>query len=221
MVECGICTDDVLLPAPPHKNCNGVPCAAHFCCECLLKALQYDSRCPTCRVHLAHPVHSYSSYSSGFTSDEEEGDIIGPSYNWDWDEEEGELEEMEEEWVGYLCSTLFCPEEERRLREEEEEREGYDASILFTDMYEGVLEYCQALACLEGYKILNHLCITDFLKELGLQDIAVKFDRHRKLRNSVNYYGKALDPDFSLRSISEMQAAIKRLKQFISENHNI
>lgn len=95
------------------------------------------------------------------------------------------------------------------------------ASILFSDMYESVLEYCQALACLEGFKILNHLCITDFLKELGMQDIAVKFDRYRKLRNSINYYGNVLDPDFSLRSISEMQSVIGRLKQFISEKHRM
>jgi len=95
------------------------------------------------------------------------------------------------------------------------------ASILFSDMYESVLEYCQALACLEGFKILNHVCITDFLKELGMQDISVKFERYRKLRNSINYYGKVLDPDFSLRSISEMQSAIRRLKQFIVEKHGL
>ena len=143
MAECVICTCDIDSPAPPHVNSNGVPCAAHFCCECLLKALQYDPRCPTCRVHLAHPGITsddksedggplyYPSFSSVSSDDE---DYSGRNWDEEWDEEElAEMAEREDEWVGYLCSTLFCPEEERRLREEEEECEGYDASILFEE----------------------------------------------------------------------------------------
>lgn len=95
------------------------------------------------------------------------------------------------------------------------------ASILFTNMYDGVLEYCHALASLEGFKILNHLCITDFLKELGMQDVAEKFDRFRKIRNSINYYGKSLDSGFSMKSISEMESAIQKLRQFIGKKHGL
>lgn len=133
MVECVICTCDIGSPAPPHVNSNGVPCKAPFCCECLLKALQYDSTCPSCRVELVHPPttrssgsvgpsYNWDTYSddedtsgrvylahhvpdhSGFTSDDE-SEVVGRSYNWDSYSDEEDTSGMD--WV---------EEEERRLR---------------------------------------------------------------------------------------------------------
>jgi len=59
--------------------------------------------------------------------------------------------------------------------------------------YDALREVLEALAIKNGYKIYNHECYTAFLKEIIEQSaIADKFDKFRKIRNSINYYGKEI-----------------------------
>ncbi len=75
--------------------------------------------------------------------------------------------------------------------------------------YDALRTLLEALALKQGYKIYNHECYTAFLKEI-MKDTATgdKFDEFRKLRNAINYYGKAI-------SESEAKEVIKNLKSLI------
>jgi hypothetical protein len=65
---------------------------------------------------------------------------------------------------------------------------------IFRELYESLREYCEALGYIQGYKFLNHESITNFLDEvLEEKEISLKFDRYRKLRNGINYYGNTIE----------------------------
>ena len=70
------------------------------------------------------------------------------------------------------------------------------ATSKITLAYDALRELLEALAISKGYKIYNHECYTPFLKEIikesGLGD---KFDKFRKIRNDINYYGKDISAD--------------------------
>ncbi|MDD9952842.1 MAG: hypothetical protein OXR66_00735 [Candidatus Woesearchaeota archaeon] len=60
-------------------------------------------------------------------------------------------------------------------------------------MYAAVLEVLHALALLDRFTVRNHLCFTYFLRDYhNRHDLSVLFDRCRKKRNSLVYYGKLL-----------------------------
>lgn len=57
--------------------------------------------------------------------------------------------------------------------------------------YDALREVLESLALKNGYKIYNHECYTAFLKEIMAESaIADKYDKFRKIRNAINYYGK-------------------------------
>jgi len=60
--------------------------------------------------------------------------------------------------------------------------------------YDSLRELLEALALEKGFKIYNHDCFGAFLRSI-LQEslLAEDFDRFRKIRNGINYYGKELD----------------------------
>ena len=65
---------------------------------------------------------------------------------------------------------------------------------ILRELYEGLREYCEAIGYLNGYKFLDHESITYFLKDvLKEKSASVKFDRYRRLRNGINYYGEDID----------------------------
>src|SRR3989344_4488858 len=75
------------------------------------------------------------------------------------------------------------------------------------ELYEGLREYCEAIGYLRGYKFLDHESIGYFLREvIKEQSASNKFDRYRKLRNGINYYGEDID--------------IETVKEAIIEIHN-
>ena len=53
----------------------------------------------------------------------------------------------------------------------------------------------------------------DILKE---QSIYGKFDRYRKLRNGVNYYGEDVDMETVKEAIKEIPLIIKELKKHLN-----
>lgn len=78
--------------------------------------------------------------------------------------------------------------------------------------YDSLREILEALSIKEGYKIYNHECYTYFLKEILKQDLnGEEFDELRKIRNSINYYGK----DLSIREAEDILKRIKKLRKII------
>ncbi len=109
--------------------------------------------------------------------------------------------------------SLFSMAENRMGIVKEIKMDDNSASVIFTMMYDSMLEMSHAIAALKGYKILNHICTTAFIENLGMHDVAVKFDGYRKIRNSVNYYGKRLKKDFVSASLEEMGRVMVKLRK--------
>lgn len=68
---------------------------------------------------------------------------------------------------------------------------------------------------MKGYKIYSHEAFTPFIEDI-LKDkiLSIKFDRLRKIRNGLNYYGKSIE-------LKEAEEIIKDLKKLIAQiKHN-
>ncbi len=90
------------------------------------------------------------------------------------------------------------------------------AKTIFRELYEGLREYCEAIGFLRGYKFLDHESIGYFLKDvLKEQHLHKKFDRYRKLRNGVNYYGNDIELETVKEAIIEIPILIKELEKYV------
>lgn len=86
---------------------------------------------------------------------------------------------------------------------------------IIRELYEGLREYCEAIGYSKGYKFLDHESITYFLRDiLKEQSISKKFDRYRKLRNGINYYGEDVDIETVKEAILEIPKLIKELERY-------
>ncbi|MBS3102603.1 hypothetical protein J4458_04095 [Candidatus Woesearchaeota archaeon] len=84
------------------------------------------------------------------------------------------------------------------------------SSSVITLCYDSLRELLEALAIKHCYKIYNHECYTCFLKSvLSEEEIADAYDRIRKIRNAINYYGRKI-------SIEEAEATIGEIKNLIN-----
>jgi len=80
-------------------------------------------------------------------------------------------------------------------------------------LYDAIRTYLECISAKEGYKIYNHECYTFFLKEILKKDlIAEEFDKYRKIRNGINYYGKEISKEESEKIIKDMNHFINKIK---------
>ncbi len=87
---------------------------------------------------------------------------------------------------------------------------------IFRELYEGLREFCDAVGYLKGYKFLSHETITYFLSEILKENsIAVKFDRLRKIRNGISYYGESVAKETVEEALKEVPKIIKRLEKYV------
>ncbi len=85
---------------------------------------------------------------------------------------------------------------------------------IFRELYESLRQYCEALGYSKRYKFLNHESITSFLNEiLEKREISLKFDRYRKLRNGINYYGNDIEISTVKEALREIPLLINKLKK--------
>jgi uncharacterized protein (UPF0332 family) len=83
-------------------------------------------------------------------------------------------------------------------------------------LYDALREYLESIALDKGYKIYNHECYTAFLKEiLNLSNEADQFDKLRKIRNGINYYGRKVSKEEARQIISDLHSLIDRLKSLV------
>ena len=89
------------------------------------------------------------------------------------------------------------------------------AKTILRELYEGFREHFEAIGYLKGFKFFSHEVITCFIEEI-LKDkiIAGKFDRYRKIRNGINYYGKNVDLETVREALKEIPKLIKELQKF-------
>ncbi len=87
------------------------------------------------------------------------------------------------------------------------------ASLILVNGYEALREIIEAMTLIEGYKVFSHEAYTYYLKDIGEIMISEKFDRLRKLRNGVNYYGKKVDTPVAKKGIEDINKIIRHLKE--------
>ena len=87
------------------------------------------------------------------------------------------------------------------------------ARKLMTNYYDILRSILEAIASLNGYKIYSHEAFTSFLKEKKEDHMAEKFDRFRRIRNGIAYYGKNI-------SVEEAKELIKEIKALTEELEN-
>jgi len=89
------------------------------------------------------------------------------------------------------------------------------AKTILRELYESLREYCEAIGYSMGYKFLDHESIGYFLRDvLKEQAIYGKFDRYRKLRNGINYYGEDIEVETVKEAIIEIPKIIKELEKY-------
>jgi hypothetical protein len=92
------------------------------------------------------------------------------------------------------------------------------SKTIMRELYEGLREYCEAIGYIKGYKFLDHESIGFFLRDFLKEDsLFKKFDRYRKLRNGINYYGESVDIETVKEAIKEIPKIIKGMEKYSSK----
>ncbi len=92
------------------------------------------------------------------------------------------------------------------------------ARIYLPLAYDSIRELIEALALKKGFKIYNHECYTAFLKEIIKEsELGEEFDRIRKVRNSINYYGKKISIQDSKKVINSINLIRKKIKSLLED----
>jgi len=105
-----------------------------------------------------------------------------------------------------LIKSLLKTSKNKLDSEETLELDEVTSNSKISLLYDSLRELLEALSLKNEFKIYNHECYTYFLKEiLNKTLIAEEFDELRKVRNSINYYGKEI-------TLSEAKIVIKRIK---------
>ena len=85
------------------------------------------------------------------------------------------------------------------------------ARKMVSNFYDVLRSLLEAGATLEGFKIYSHEAFTYYLLEKGQENASRKFERFRKVRNSINYYGKDIDVKEAAELIDEMKYLINEM----------
>lgn len=89
---------------------------------------------------------------------------------------------------------------------------------VFRELYEGLRQYCEAIGFLKGFKFHSHEAITYFLKDVLKEDkISANFDRYRKLRNRINYYGDEMEISTVKTALSDIPEVVKKLNSYFPQ----
>ena len=82
-----------------------------------------------------------------------------------------------------------------------------------TLLYDSLRILLEYHALNQGFKIYNHECYTAFLKEiLKESQLGDEFDKFRKVRNAINYYGKEISKEEAREILSQMKDFIAKIK---------
>jgi hypothetical protein len=72
-------------------------------------------------------------------------------------------------------------------------RQNTDLNYVFEAYYASLIEYVHAFLIMEGYKVLNHLCLGYYIRdELNLKSEFHEYELLRRNRNNLVYYGSKL-----------------------------
>ena len=110
--------------------------------------------------------------------------------------------------------SLRSMAEDRLKYLESEKITELNCNFIFEQYYSALIETIHSIALGRGYKILNHLCVTAFIIEiLKRPKIGGKFDRFRKIRNNLVYYGRKVDYPVAKERITEIKNTIEKMRK--------
>jgi len=92
------------------------------------------------------------------------------------------------------------------------------ASTKISNNYDSLREILEALSIKNGFKTYNHECFTGFLKEiLKMEKESYDFDNFRRIRNSINYYGKNIPLDPAKKLLIDITELRNKLLEKLNE----
>ena len=101
---------------------------------------------------------------------------------------------------------------------EKKESAGEEINYEFEDYYTSVVELLQALLVLDGYNVLNHICLGYYLRDILKKEQLFKmFDDCRLKRNSLIYYGKRMEFEIARFSIEKAKKLIEELNLILKQ----
>lgn len=104
-----------------------------------------------------------------------------------------------------LISSLIKSSERKLKTDEYAPLNEITASCKIANNYDALREVLEAVSISKGFKIYNHECFVGFILEvLGMAGEANTFDKLRKIRNGVNYYGNDVLPEDAKNMIMEI-----------------
>jgi len=89
----------------------------------------------------------------------------------------------------------------------------YSARKIMSNYYDVLRSLLEAMALRDGYKVYSHEAFTFYLREKEENEISLKFDRFRKKRNAINYYGESVSVEEVKEYSEEMKKIIIELKK--------
>jgi hypothetical protein len=128
--------------------------------------------------------------------------------------------------IGSNAARGVSPDNERArsLIETAEERMGLikgidkkNCNFVFEDYYTSLLELLQALVAQKGYRVLNHICLGYYVRDILKKDELYRlFDDVRYKRNSLTYYGSRMDFETAKQAIERCRRLVKGIKKFFN-----
>ena len=109
---------------------------------------------------------------------------------------------------GNLAKALFVTAKRDLIFLERTEIDEFSSRKVMAGFYDVLRNLLEAIAALNGFKIYSHEAFTFYLKEIGEETISIKFDRLRKIRNRINYYGQLVSVEETEENINEMKEII-------------
>ena len=92
------------------------------------------------------------------------------------------------------------------------------ANFIFEDYYTSILEILEAITLLEGYKVINHVCLGFYLRDiLGREELCRIFDDLRFKRNSLVYYGKRMEFEIAKKAVEDAKILMAELNSLIKK----
>jgi hypothetical protein len=116
------------------------------------------------------------------------------------------------------AKSLVETAKQRIIFTEKKHPEKDELKFVFENYYSSMIEILHAILAIKGYKVLNHICVGFYLKDVLKKDVIYKnFDKLRIKRNNIVYYGREVDHKILEEDIASIKRLIKELEKIYSE----
>ena len=118
--------------------------------------------------------------------------------------------------IGRARSLVETAKERVNIIKELNER---NCNFVFEYHYTSLLELLQALVILKGFKVLNHVCLGFYLRDvLKREELYIIYDDLRYKRNTLVYYGKRMDFETCKEAIEKCKFIIGEIEKLLNFN---